>query len=78
MENILIIALLVLTYLLFSKNKEPMTNLVTYETNLPSNCNTSEERPYPSGKVPGSYLGLSQAEHDMLLIKFMDYNGTLN
>ena len=32
----------------------------------------SENRRFPSGHVPGSYLGLSKEENDELLRKFVD------
>ena len=33
-----------------------------------------ENRVYPSGKVPGSYFGLTQAERDNLLKDFINNN----
>ena len=39
---------------------------------------TKENRVYPSGKVPGSYLGLTQAERANLLKEFIDNNSYLN
>ena len=33
-----------------------------------------ENRVYPSGKIPGSYLGLTQAERDNLLKLFINDN----
>ena len=35
-------------------------------------CNPDESRKYPSGHVPGSYLGLSQEENNELLRRFVD------
>ncbi len=54
------------------------TNYNNNGTDIPSCDYKQENRPYPSGKVPGSYLGLSQGEKDNLLIKFMEYNGSLS
>jgi hypothetical protein len=40
----------------------------------PKSCDfKTETRPYPSGNLPGSYLGLSPAETNTLLMKFIDY-----
>ena len=40
----------------------------------PKSCDFNKEtRPYPSGHVPGSYLGLSPAETKTLLMKFIEY-----
>ena len=39
---------------------------------------TKEDRVYPSGKIPGSYLGLTQAERDNLLKGFINNNSYLN
>ena len=47
-------------------------------TNYGSAECTRENRAYPSGKVPGSYLGLTQAERDNLLRDFIDNNTYLN
>ena len=46
-------------------------------TNIPS-CNFNyENRVYPSGNIPGSYLGLNSSEKEMLLKKFIEYKGEL-
>ena len=55
------------------------TNYTNNGTDIPScNYTVNERRPYPSGKIPGSYLGLSPSEKEMLIVKFMDYNGSLS
>jgi hypothetical protein len=42
--------------------------------NSPKSCDFKNEyRVYPSGKVPGIYLGLSQREKDTLFKKFVEY-----
>jgi len=41
-------------------------------TYKPDGCNYNKEnRVYPSGNVPGSYLGLSRQEKEMLLPDFI-------
>ena len=47
-------------------------------TNYGSVGCSKEDRAYPSGKVPGSYFGLTQAERDNLLKGFIDNNTYLN
>jgi hypothetical protein len=42
--------------------------------NLYEKCQNKDNRQYPEGKVPGSYLGLSTAERDNLLTKFVNNN----
>jgi hypothetical protein len=38
------------------------------------NCSfTYENRPFPSGNIPGSYLGLSTQERATLLKRFVEY-----
>lgn len=40
----------------------------------PKSCDfKTDTRPYPSGNLPGSYLGLSLAETKTLLMKFIEY-----
>lgn len=81
-KTIVVILALFAVYCLMSKSKFEDVKTV-YQQNYdnqvnPPGCNLSvEDRPYPSGKVPGSYLGLSRQEKEMLLIKFLDYNGSL-
>lgn len=43
-------------------------------TNYGSTGCSRENRAYPSGKVPGSYFGLTQAERDNLLKGFIKNN----
>ena len=82
MNTLLLIAIILIALYMFNKSKFQDTSLIlnTQYSNdkEPQSCNYSqEERPYPSGKVPGSYLGLTDSERKMLLLKFLDYNGTL-
>jgi hypothetical protein len=80
MNTILIVCLVVLCIYLLSKSK---FEKVTYDQNYsnqtqPPACNYAENsRVYPSGNIPASYLGLSKQEKENLLIKFMEYNGTV-
>jgi hypothetical protein len=48
------------------------TDQILKDTYKQENCNFSkEDRVYPSGHVPGSYLGLSRQEKEMLLPDFI-------
>ena len=42
--------------------------------NYGNNGCSRENRVYPSGKIPGSYFGLTQAERDNLLKDFINNN----
>ena len=54
-------------------NKSNFVNTVYNNVSEPKSCDFEKEtRPYPSGKVPGSYLGLTKEEQEMLLIKFVN------
>ena len=53
------------------------TNYSNNGTSIPSCDFNNEERVYPSGNIPGSYLGLNPSEKEMLLKKFIEYNGEL-
>jgi len=45
----------------------------------PTSCDfATEERVFPSGRIPGSYLGLTEQEKQTLLIKFLEYNGSID
>ena len=80
MNTILIVSLVLLGVYLLSKSK---FEKVTYDQNYsnqiqPPGCDyATNSRVYPSGNIPASYLGLSNQEKQMLLIKFMEYNGTV-
>ena len=66
----LIIILLLAVAFLFTKSNFG-SNLVF---NFYDKCQNKDNRQYPEGKVPGSYLGLSTAERDNLLTKFVNNN----
>ena len=84
MNNLILIAIIIVGVYLLSKpskfgNIEQINNENYNSQTSPKSCDYQENyRPYPSGKVPGSYLGLSEQEKDMLLMKFLNYNGTIN
>ena len=83
MNTLLLIAIILIALYMFNKSNFQDTSLIlnTQYSNErePQSCNYSEgeDRPYPSGNVPGSYLGLTSSERKMLLMRFLDYNGTL-
>ena len=78
---IIVIVVIVGIYLLKKKSKLTETilntNYTNNGTNIPSCDFNNEERVYPSGNIPGSYLGLNPSEKEMLLKKFIEYNGEL-
>jgi hypothetical protein len=87
MDNKIIFLLVVLAFIIYNSrsNFAPVSNQpvifspVSTYTNEPSenmlkSCDFKNEyRVYPSGKVPGSYLGLSQREKDILFKRFVEY-----
>jgi len=81
-NNLVLLALIVVGIYVLSRSKFQDIEQ-TYKQNYDNQSNppacdyTLENRPYPSGKVPASYLGLSAQERQQLLVKFMEYNGTL-
>ena len=82
MENthkigLLIIAVLIVIYMLFYKsnfNNIEMQMSQNYST--PGNC-IRNDREYPEGNIPGSYLGLNRWERAELLKRFIDNNPNL-
>jgi len=81
MKTIIIVIIAVIGFFLLSKSNFTgdilNTNYSNNGTSTPS-CNfTIEERVYPSGNIPGSYLGLNPSEKNMLLKKFIEYKGEL-
>ena len=74
MNLLLIIAALSLIILCFNNKSnfnEVLLNVYN-NTNDPKSCDFEKEyRPYPSGHVTGSYLGLSRQEQHTLLINFV-------
>jgi len=86
MKTIIIVVIITIIaivgiYLLTKKSKLTETILNTNYTNNGTNITScdfnNEERVYPSGNIPGSYLGLNPSEKEMLLKKFIEYNGEL-
>jgi len=75
MDKIILISILaVLFYFFISRPASRFTAGITSQNyNTPSSCNFEKEtRVFPSGKIPGSYLGLSSQELDTLLKRFVD------
>lgn len=74
---IIIVVIAIAGFYLMSKSKLTDTILNTNYSNngtsIPSCDFNNEERAYPSGNVPGSYLGLNPSEKEMLLKKFIEY-----
>jgi hypothetical protein len=68
-KNVLVIGtgivfiLMIITLVVF-------TNKSTFMEMNYGSC-TRDNRNYPQGKVPGSYLGLSQSEREGLLVNFI-------
>jgi hypothetical protein len=82
MNKLIIISLIILViyllYLYFRFNKKSSFNFEVY-SNQNQSCDLDiSTRIYPSGNVPGSYLGLTPQERETLLIKFIDYKGEIN
>jgi hypothetical protein len=82
MNKLLIIVIIIGIYFITKKSGFQDTKLILnnqYSNEQePQSCNyTKEDRTYPSGKVPGSYLVLTPSERKMLLMRFLDYNGYL-
>ena len=83
MDNVIIIilAVVVLFYLLSKSKFERIETVYNKNYNTqkePPSCDyNAQNRVYPSGKVPGSYLGLSNQEKENLLVRFLEYNGSI-
>ena len=69
--KVLILVLFLL--IIFINMKSTFTGLERLLTDCYS-CNQQSDRQYPSGNIPGSYLGLNQPEKDELLLKFIEYS----
>ena len=65
MDTILIILLIILIIINVNYNVSSFTSL------YPQGCKKND-RTYPEGKVPGSYLGLNKFESGGLLTKFIN------
>ena len=59
-----------LILLFFISQKSGFTNFILNDNYTNKGC-SSENRVYPSGNVPGSYLGLTEAEKNGLLKDFI-------
>jgi hypothetical protein len=91
MKTIIIVVIIAITiagFFLLSKkskftgdilNTNYSNNGTNYSNNgsIPSCDFNYENRVYPSGNIPGSYLGLNPSEKEMLLKKFIEYKGEL-
>ena len=69
-ENILVIIAFLMIIIVFFNVKSNFTSNISNVTYAEDNC-YKDLRVYPSGKIPGSYLGLSRQEIDNLLPKFI-------
>jgi hypothetical protein len=69
---VLIIILLIVIIILCCKKSTFGSINDILNNNYGSGGCTSENRQFPEGKVPGSYLGLSDSEKNNLLKKFVD------
>ena len=67
------VGVLVLVVVLMTITKSGFVDDIL-NTNYDSTGCSRENRVYPSGKVPGSYFGLTQAERDNLLKDFINNN----
>jgi len=69
----LVILLVVLIILYAYLKKSTFINQIVKDVYKPEDCSYVENnRVYPSGHVPGSYLGLSEQEKETLLKRFID------
>jgi hypothetical protein len=67
---------LVLVFVLMTITKSGFVDDILNTSYGSTGC-SRENRAYPSGKVPGSYFGLTQAERDNLLKGFINNNNNL-
>jgi len=57
----------------YKKSKFNEYPVYTNDSLTPSCDFTHENRIYPSGNIPGSYLGLSNSEKNLLFTRFVEY-----
>jgi len=71
----IVILIVVLLFLIYNNSKSSfIKDIVEPSYSTPKSCDfTDEFRPYPSGAVPGSYLGLSEQEKQTALKRFVEY-----
>ena len=77
MDKCILIVLAVLFYFFILRDKSHfIADIATQKYNnnsFPESCNYGEQmKVYPSGKVPASYLSLSDQERETLLKRFVD------
>ena len=77
MDKFILIILILLFYFFVLRRKSGfIADIATQKYNnnaFPESCNFEKEmRIYPSGKVPASYLSLSDQERETLLKRFVD------
>ena len=78
MDKLIILSICIIIFLIYNHSKSNFINQIAeenYNNQIdPPSCNFEiENRPYPSGKIPGSYLGLSKQEQETLLKRFVEY-----
>ena len=78
MDKLIILSICIIIFLFYKHSKSNFINQIAEQNynnaSVPTSCNfETENRPYPSGKIPGSYLGLSKQEQETLLKRFVDY-----
>jgi hypothetical protein len=71
----LIILILILIVVIFF-NKSTFIDQIVNQNYNSTGC-TRENRSFPSGHLPGSYLGLTKAEQANILKKFIENNPNL-
>jgi len=71
-----VIILIIVLFIIMSSKSFFIADILN--TNYGTVGCSKEDRVYPSGKVPGSYLGLSRIERDNLLKAYIDNNTYLN
>jgi hypothetical protein len=80
MDNKIILLLVVLAFIIYNSrsNFAPVSTYTNEPSeNQPPSCDFKKEyRIYPSGRVPGSYLGLSERERATLFKRFVEYPET--
>lgn len=70
MNNVLLIGGVVLVIVIIVLTYTKSTFIDDILTNNYGNC-TRDNRNYPQGKVPGSYMGLTPAEREGLFVNFV-------
>jgi hypothetical protein len=76
MIYVILIVLTVLVAVCLINNKSTFIDQIVNDNYTSTGC-TREDRSFPSGHIPGSYLGLTKAERENLLKKFIENNPNL-